>query len=198
MNKTQNSQNINRNDLKTLLLNFKGNGMISMISDTPVKMNQFLDYWVINEEGKKKKNPNPTPNPYFESGIRKVSRKYQINIGFNDYEKLVNDRREKEGLERDFEQEDNWFEVLSPSLVTDKKTHSKFYLRYQRTDKSTLETEYNFEGNEIEKQLFESFISKSGSDYSNQGVENTLKFEVCELENLKEVVWNGTKYILVD
>jgi hypothetical protein len=196
MNNTQISQNINRVDFKTLLLNFKGVSMISMISDTPMEMNKFLDYWVINEEGKKKKNPNPTPNPYYESGIRNVSRKYQINIGFNDYEKLVNDRREKEGLDRDFEQEDNWFEVLSTSLVTDKKTNSKFYLRYQRTDKSTLETEYKFEGNEIERQLFESFLVKSNSDYSNQGVNNTLKFEVCNLENIKEVVWNGTKYTL--
>jgi hypothetical protein len=155
-------------------------------------MNQYLDYWVINEEGKKKKNPNPTKNPYYEEGIINHSRKVQINTGF-DYVKSVNGRLKGEGKEQDFEGQDNWFEVISKGLVTDKSTRTKLYFRYQYLKTSTQDQEFLFQGNQIEKRLFESFMSET-SNYENQGLDNPLRFQVCDLSNILKITIGGITY----
>jgi len=165
----------------------------SFISKVPVKMNKYLDYWVINEEGKKKKNPTPTPNPYYEEGIINHSRKYKIITGF-DYVKSVTRRRNDEGIEEVFEPKENWFDVISKGLVTDKSTHSKLYFRYQYQNDSTLDQEYLYRGDRIGRELFEQFEVER-SNYENQGVNDPCKFQVCDLDNILELTMNGTKYI---
>jgi len=165
----------------------------SFISKVPVKMNKYLDYWVINEEGKKKKNPTPTPNPYYEEGIINHSRKYKIITGF-DYVKSVTRRRNDEGIEEVFEPKENWFDVISKGLVTDKSTHSKLYFRYQYQNDSTLDQEYLYRGDRIGRELFEQFEVER-SNYENQGVDDPCKFQVCDLDNILELTMNGTKYI---
>jgi len=156
-------------------------------------MNKYLDYWVINEEGKKKKNPTPTPNPYYEEGIINHSRKYKIITGF-DYVKSVTRRRNDEGIEEVFEPKENWFDVISKGLVTDKSTHSKLYFRYQYQNDSTLDQEYLYRGDRIGRELFEQFEVER-SNYENQGVNDPCKFQVCDLDNILELTMNGTKYI---
>ncbi len=164
----------------------------SFVSKVKVKMNQYLDYWIINEEGKKKKNPNPTKNPYYEEGIINHSRKVQINTGF-DYVNSVNGRLKKEGKEQDFEGQDNWFEVISKGLVTDKSTRTKLYFRYQYLKTSTQDQEFLFQGNQIEKRLFESFMTEK-SNYENQGLDNPLQFQVCDLNNILKISIGGVTY----
>lgn len=170
--------------------------LISFISNTPVEMNQYLDYWIVDENGKKRKNPNPTRNPYYDTGIRNVSRKFKINTGF-DYQNSVNRRREKEGLSTDFKSKENWFDVISKGLVIDKKTMSKYYIRYQYVDDSTLETEYLFEGNPLDRMFFDQFISDRGDEYKNQEVDDPCRFQVCNLENLLTLSIDGKKFIKV-
>jgi hypothetical protein len=159
-------------------------------------MNQYLDYWVVDGEGKKKKNPNPTKNPYFDLGIENIKRQYKIVTGF-DYENSVNNRREKEGKEKDFEAKENWMEFISNGLVTDKSTGTKFYLRYQYQKDSKLEQEFLFNGNPILKQLFESYMTQR-SEYENQGLNNPLQFQVVNLDNVMEISINKERYELVD
>ena len=185
---------INTTELKSILLDFKGVTMSSMISLTPLEMKKFDEYWLVDENGKKKKNPNMVENPYFDK-IFTYSERYKIVIGFDDYEDLVNKRRKNEGLPTDFVQQENWFERVENSrvLVTDKSTKSKFYLRYQYQKDSITNMEYRFEGNSIDKKLFESYM-KEKTNYENQGVENTLNFQVCNLENILELTFNGTTY----
>ncbi len=176
-----------------ILSNVDNPTMTSFRSKVPVQMNQYLDYWIINEEGKKKKNPNPTRNPYYDEGIINHSRKYKIVTGF-DYEKSVNRRLDNEGKESDFESQENWFEVVSKGLVTDKKTHSKLYFRYQYQDDSIIEQEYLFQNDLIGRELFEQY-QKEKSNYENQGLDNPLKFQVCNLDNILEISIGGTKYV---
>ena len=185
---------INTTELKSILLDFKGVTMSSMISLTPLEMKKFDEYWLVDENGKKKKNPNMVENPYFDK-IFTYSERYKIVIGFDDYEDLVNKRRKNEGLPTDFVQQENWFERVENSrvLVTDKSTKSKFYLRYQYQKDSITNMEYRFEGNSIDKKLFESYM-KEKTNYENQGGENTLNFQVCNLENILELTFNGTTY----
>ncbi len=176
-----------------ILSNVDNPTMTSFRSKVPVQMNQYLDYWVIDENGKKRKNPNPTRNPFYDEGIINHSRKYKIVTGF-DYVKSVNGRLKGEDKEQNFEGQDNWFEVVSKGLVTDKKTHSKLYFRYQYQDDSIIEQEYLFQNDLIGRELFEQY-QKEKSNYENQGLDNPLKFQVCNLDNILEISIGGTKYV---
>jgi hypothetical protein len=186
---------VNEVELINILSNVNTPQFVSGIFDVKVEMKKFLDYWLINDEGKKKKNPNPTPNPYYENGIRKVSKKYKLITGF-DYEKSVNRRLEKEGKESDFETKENWFDVISKGLVVNKNNPHKFYFRYQYQPDSTTQTTSFFQGNEIEKSLYESYVNQT-NDYENQGLDNPLRFQVVGIENVKEITLGGTHYYLV-
>lgn len=188
---------ITRTELKEILSQVEFPDMVSFTSLTKVDMNQYLDYW-LTINGKKSKNPNPTRNPYFDLGIQKFQKKYKVVTGF-DYEKSVNRRLEKEEKEPTFESEENWFEVISKGLVTDKKTHTKFYFRYQVQPDSVIgEPEYTYNGNPIRKEFFESYMKVRNNFYEKQGLENPLMFQVCELSNILTISMGGEKYELVD
>ena len=204
---------ISRTEMKNILSEVNIPQFISFESKTPQKMNKWLDYWLM-VEGSKKKNPNPTPNPFMDNGIYNRQVKIDIVTGF-DYEDSVNGRREKEGIETPFvggykptfdedgeekPQREVWFNMISKGLVTDKRTESKFYLRYQFTERSHMkENDYTHNDNPIEKQMFEDYLVKKNTDsYSNQGLDNTLNFQVCDLRNILTITMNHHKYLLTD
>lgn len=184
--KEQQKQTITRKELVELLRDINTPQFVSMITMTDVDMNKYKDFKV---EGK------TNPNPYFGQ-IKNLSRKYKIITGF-DYEKSVNNRLESEGKDQTFESKGNWFDVISKGLVTDKKTLSKYYFRYQYMKDSTLEQEYFYNGNPIEKTLFESYM-KQKTTYENQGLDNPLMFQVVNVDNINEITMNGVKYTLQD
>ena len=192
---------ITRTEMKRILENKNFPDTISFVSIVPEDMNQYLDYWITDENGKKHKNPNPTRNPYYDMGIKKLVRKFKIVTGF-DYENSINNRLKKEEKEPDFEaKRPVWYDMISKSLVTDRKTHTKFYLRYQYQNDSTIgKPEFFFNNDPIEKALFESYLTKKDYDnqYSNQGLDDTLNFQVCDLENILYVSMDNQHYRLVD
>lgn len=188
---------IKRSEFIEFLKGYNNCEFVSMVTVTPVEMNQYKDYWKIDPlTGKKTKNPTPTPNPYYGKGIDTYSKKYKILTGF-DYEKSVNGRREKEGKVGDFKSSENWMKHISKTLVTDKKTESKFYFRYQFQKDSVLEMEYWYEGNSIDKTLFESYMGKK-SDYENQDLDNPLRFQVVNIDNIIEMSIGKEVYRLID
>lgn len=189
---------ITRENFRHILEGINNPEFVSMVTLTPEKMNQYLDYWII-VDGRKTKNPNPTKNPYYDMGVKKLVKKFKIITGF-DYEKSVNRRLEKEGKTPDFEsQKPTWFDMVSKGLVTDRKTHSKFYFRYQYLPDSTIgKPEYIYNGDPIEKQLFESYMMKVDNKYSSQGLDDTLNFQVCDLDNILEMTIGGVHYELTD
>lgn len=207
------TKTITRSMFKSILEGVNNPDIISFVSDVPQKMNQYLDYWLIGENGKKTKNPNPASNPYFENGVTMLSRKYKIVTGF-DYVKSINRRLENEGKEGNFiggykpttdektgevKQREVWFDMISKGLVTDKKTRSKFYLRYQFCNDSIIgKPEYKFNGDVIEKMIFESFLTSKGESYSNQGLDDTLNFQVCDLNNILFVSMGKEVYELME
>lgn len=194
--KTTKRIEIRRDELVEILRNVNTPQFVSFWSRTSEKMNKYLDYWVINEEGKKKKNPTPTENPFFEKGIVKVSKKNRIITGF-EYEDNVNRQREREGKEGDFVSKENWFNVLSKGLVTDKSTGSKFYLRYRYLPESTLITKSFHGKSSIDKQMYEQYLTER-SDYENQDLDNPIRFQVCDLRNIHTLSIGGERYKLVD
>jgi hypothetical protein len=145
-------------------------------------------------------------------GIFNLSRKYKIITGF-DYINSVNNRRKREDKPMDFvggytpkiddvtgevTQREVWFDIISKGLVTDKKTHSKYYLRYQFLEDSTISSEHRFNGDPIEKRLFESYLTKKSESYKNQGLDTELMFQVCDLDNILEISMGNEHYTLVD
>jgi hypothetical protein len=92
---------VTRTEMKSILMEVNTNQFISMVSRTPQKMNDYLDYWLIQENGKKKKNPNPTVNPYKDSGIYKEQHKIDVLTGFGSYDDIVMERGIKEGWTED-------------------------------------------------------------------------------------------------
>jgi hypothetical protein len=169
---------ITRDELKNILLTVNTPMFISIKSNTEVKM--------------RKKN-----NPYH--GTRRISEKYKILTGF-DYDQSIDGRQEKEGVEKiDTNPTDRpqWFEQLSKGLVTDKKTGEKFYLRYQYMTDSILSSKLVPEINPLDKPIFDSFVIQS-SNYDNQGLENPLRFQVCDLRNIEEISIMGNHYKLLD
>lgn len=218
---------LSRSELKDKLSGYNNPDMVSFISLVPEDMNQYLDYWIYDEDGKKRKNPNPTRNPYYDNGILKLSRKYKIVTGF-DYEKSIENRLIKEGKDPEsfvggykptplfnkdgspmldengnqmMKKREVWFKPISKCLVTDRKTESKFYFRYQyKEGESTIGTPESFHnGDVIEKEMYESFLTKKDYDnqYSNQGLDDYLPFQVCDLNNILYISIGGNHYRLV-
>ena len=221
--------------MKNILEENNTNQFISMVSKTPQKMNNFLDYWLMIE-GKKKKNPNPTPNPFIESGIYKEQYKIDVLTGFGDYENIIVNRLKKEGrTEEDVQnflnrheikreeqrvklmettdmsddeieeyieehKKESWWRNVSNSLVTDKRTESKFYLRYVFTEKTHSHTDkYTHDDNEVERQMFQDYLTKKHTDsYSSQGLDHTFNIQFCDLDHIVELTMDGTKYVLTN
>lgn len=186
---------ITRDELKNILLGINGPTFIAMKTKTEVGMNKYTNFWIEDGNGNKVQNTNRV---LWERGpVWKVSDKYRIITGF-DYESSVNGRLKREGKEPNFKSEGStWMKMLSKGLVTDKKTESKFYLRYQSLPSSTLSTEYVSDGDPIEFQMFKDYM-KQKSESDNQGLDNPLMFQVCKLENIQEISVGGFHYVLTD
>lgn len=192
-------ENMTPDELKNFLQTINSSTMVSLETLTPEKMNDYLDYWLVGQDGKKKKNPNPTRNP-FVGGVFSRTRMYKIVTGF-DYEESVERRRVKEGLTPEFQNEDDkeiWYNLVSKGLVVHKDDPTKFYFRYQKLNNSTIEHRYEYRGNTIERQLFESYLTKRNTEeYSNQGLDNPLRMKVVKLENIVRLNINGRRIKVV-
>jgi hypothetical protein len=172
---------ITTTELKNVLLNMNGTPFISFVTDTEVRMNK-------------------TNNPFF--GRVRKEKFTVVQSGF-DYEKSVNNRLKKEGKENDFKSVPNWMKLVDENnlfLVTDKKTETKFYFRYQYVSDKPIKTNYTLDGKKVNKDLLFSFIGKylpKSKSYSNQNLDNPLRFSTVKLENIKEITINKTKYVIV-
>jgi hypothetical protein len=71
-------------------------------------------------------------------------------------------------------------------------------MSYQRSKNSLLSQTYLYQGNVIEKTLFESYLTKKGEHYTNQGLgENPLRVEVVKLENIKRLNIDGKRITMI-
>ena len=58
-------------------------------------------------------------------------------------------------------------------------------------------SEFIFEGNTIDKMIFDKWISDS-DNYGNQPQERKVKWTTLTLTNIKEISIDGTKYLIKD
>ncbi len=168
---------INQEELLTLLSNVVKPTFTQILSEILPKMNK-------------------TNNPYFEK-VTKVS-KGNYFIG-GSYEDMVTTRMEKEGIEGTFDSEENktGTHVEGTKCVLFNERLNRHYLQYFIFPTSKIKSEFIFEGNSIDKQIFESYLVKK-SNTSRQPQENKHKPQSLMLTNIKEISLGGIKYIIKD
>ena len=165
---------IGQQELITLLSTIEKPTFTNVVMETKVRMNK-------------------TNNPYYDKVVKRSKCNYSLGVN---YENRVNNNEKKEGLEGNFETEKPSGKThVSKCLLIDDKTQSTYYVMLERFDEIKPTNEYIFEGNEIEKQLFEGYMTKV---YESQKQEQERKVMVItpKLENIIEISLNGTHYVI--
>ena len=128
---------------------------------------------------------NKTGNPYYNL-VTKVTTG-NILVG-NSYETRVGNITDNP----DFVPEENKVgEHVSKCVLFNENT-GKHYLQYEWFNKITPKSEYTFNGNPIEKTLFESYMTKYKPNKYG------LNFQSVTIDNIKEIHLNGDQYVVVN
>lgn len=167
---------IPRSNMITLLNEVERPTFVHLVTETKVRM---------NKKG----------NPYHEQIVKCLSSNFYIG---SEYEKRVNNNREKEGVETDFVSSPlSGKEHISKCVLTDTKTQTKFYVMCEWFKRSYPKVEYKYNGNSIDKQMFESYLVKR-KESEKQQIENKVNVVTYLIESIKEIRMNRTRYILTD
>jgi hypothetical protein len=164
---------ITEQELLTILMNVEKPTFTSIVSTTSVKMKK-------------------TDNPYFDKIVKKSKGTYFIG---GSYEDMVNTRCVKEGIEPNFESEECSVGQHVSKCVQYNENHDRHYLQYFTFPTSKIKSEFYFEGNTIEKTLFEQYMNKV-STTSRQPQENKHDVKSFKISSIDEITLNGTHYIV--
>jgi hypothetical protein len=165
--------NVNQQEMLEILSNVEKSTFIHLVTETKVRMNK-------------------TNNPYFDK-VKKLQKGTYL-IG-NEYETRVQTNEGKEGLEKQFESEENKVGTHVSKCVLFNEKLNSYYLQYEYFKESNVQISYEFEGNEIDKNLFESYLVKK-SESSRQEQQRKVFFQSYKLDSIKEFTLNGTKYVV--
>ncbi len=137
---------------------------------------------------------NKTGNPYFEKVFKTTEGNYFIG---GSYEDMVRVRQGKEGMEQDFVSKECsvGVHVEGSKCIQFNERLGRHYLQYFTFETSKLKSTFEFEGNEIEKQLFESYLVKK-STTSRQPQENKHNPQSFGMSSILEMSLNGNRYII--
>lgn len=170
------------------------NEMIIKRKDFVKVMDNVESSTIIYLKRKTKVKMNKKGNPYHDQ-VYKVSEGMGI-IG-NEYQKRIETELGKEGKEKDFKVGRNKVGYHINKVITRNDDHNREYFMYEWFGEKPPKTEYLFEGNPIDKMLFDSWLIKSNGYYT-QPTERKVQVLQVGLDNVEYVTYNKTKYILVD
>jgi len=177
---------INPNEVLTLFLGVDKNKEVN------------LKYLVEQTMNKEKKNDGTKElNPYY----KKVKKLVSINVKLSKYKKRVITNGEKEGFDMsNFESEKPKGKTPISYCVLENDTDPNVkYLGFEPVQNfSKPKIEYYFEGNTIEKHLFDEWVSKTKYEINTQPQENEVMWRTLDLSNLKEFTLDSTRYIVQD
>ena len=145
-----------------------------LLTETPVRMNK-------------------TGNPYFGRVTKVSSCNYLIG---NEYETRVGVNYGKEGLDPNtFNVEENKVGQHVSKVVLYNEKHNRHYLQVERFDEIKPKVTYLCDGKEIDIETIRPYmIVPKKSDKQEQ--ERYVSFLSFNVENIKEITLNGTKYII--
>lgn len=162
---------ITQQELLTLLMNVEKPTFTNIVSEVVPKMNK-------------------TGNQYFGKVVKKSKGNYFIG---GSYEDMVNVRMKTEGMEPTFESKECSVGSHITKCVQYNDNTKKHYLQYFTFPTSKPKSSFEFEGNEIDKQLLESFLVKK-SEKSRQPQENKHQPQSLTITNIKEISLGGVHY----
>ncbi len=166
---------ITKTELINLLNGVEKSTFVHLVTETKVRMNK-------------------TGNPYFDKVTKKSSCNFLMG---NEYGKRVRTNGENEGIEEEFEVEEmKGKRHVSKVVCIDTKTESKYYLCVERFDEIKPKVEYIYEGNTIEKMLFESYLVKV-SESKKQPQEKKVKWLTYGIDSIKQISFNKEQYEIV-
>jgi hypothetical protein len=171
---TKETINITKNELITLLSEIEKPTFTNVVMETMVRMNK-------------------TNNPYYNKVVKRSKCNYSLGVN---YESRVNNNYGKEGIENTFETEKPSGKThISKCLLVSDKDNSVHYVMLERFDEIKPINEFIFEGNEIDKQLFQDFMVKY-TESVKQEQERKVSVITPKIENIKEISLNGMRYII--
>ena len=132
-----------------------------------------------------------TGNPFNKIIKRSVGR---FLIG-SDYMLRVINEGKKEGIDTQFEVDENKVGKHISKCVLYNEKLDKHYLMCEYFDEVPPKVEYFYEGNPIEKMLFESYMYQR-SESQKQPQERKVKVVSYNIDNIKEISLNKVKYVL--
>ncbi len=179
--KMKTTLNITRQELISILNGIENPTFVNIVSTTNVKMNK-----------EKTKEGNKELNPYYNKVVK--LRKGNFLIG-SDYESRVNNNDIKEGGEGNFESKPSSVGVHISKCVLFNERLNKYYLSHEKFPKVKPTNEFLFEGNSIDKMIFNKWISDS-NPYQNQPQEKKVEWTTLTIDNINELSLNGTHYII--
>ena len=144
----------------------------------------------MNKE--KTKEGNKEVNPYHNKVVKLKKGRFLIG---SDYEKRVNNNDIKEGGEGNFKSQESKVGVHISKCVLYNEKFDKYYLSHERFPEVKPTSEFMFEGNTIDKMIFDKWIGES-SNYENQPQEKKVEWTTLTISNIKEISLEGTKYII--
>ena len=172
------TKKITRQELITLLSEIDKPTFTNVVMETMVRMNK-------------------TNNPYYNKVVKRSKCNYSLGI---DYQKRVNNNYTKEGIENTFESEKpsgKHHVGNSKCLLIDDKTESVYYVMLERFDEIKPTNEFIFEGNEIDKQLFQDFMVKY-TESQKQEQERKVSVITPKIDSIMGISLNGTKYEVIE
>lgn len=164
---------IGQQELLTLLMNVEKPTFTNIVSNTKVRMNKGN-------------------NPYFDKVVKSSKGNYFIG---GSYEEMVNTRMGKEGMEQNFESKECSVGEHVGKCVQFNEKLNRHYLQYFSFETTKPKSEFEFEGNYIDRELFRSFEVKR-SEVSRQPQENKHQPQSFMLSSIREITLNGTKYVI--
>jgi hypothetical protein len=136
---------------------------------------------------------NKTNNKYYKN-IKKVT-KGNFNIGV-DYERRVRNNEEKEGLSTTFESDKpSGKHYVSKCVLQSDKYPNLYYLMLEYFLENNPKVDYYFQGNTIEKHLFEKYLSKKKE--STKQVQKRKVHVISPLiTSIQEISIDGVHYVI--
>jgi len=172
---------ISQKELVEILNTIEKPTFTHIVSETIVKMNK-----------EKTKEGNKEVNPYHNKVVKLKKGRFLIG---SDYEKRVNNNDIKEGGEGNFKSQESKVGVHISKCVLYNEKFDKYYLSHERFPEVKPTSEFMFEGNTIDKMIFDKWIGES-SNYENQPQEKKVEWTTLTISNIKEISLEGTKYII--
>ena len=172
---------ISKQELINILNTIEKPTYTHIVSETIVKMNK-----------EKTKEGNKEVNPYYNKVVK--LRKGNFLIG-SDYEKRVQKNDKLEGGEGTFQSQESKVGTHISKCVLFNERLNKYYLSHEKFPQVKPTSEFLYEGNTIDKMIFDKWISDS-NPYQNQPQEKKVEWTTLTIDNIKEISLNGTHYII--